>query len=268
MGIPILRGRGFLDTDRQDTPLVAVVNEHFADHFWPKQDALGKRFHLRSATGPLVQIVGITKMAKYFWIAEPPLDFLYLPYTQEKNPGLTIVAQTAAPDAAALAPVLRQVVHDIDPNMPTFDARSMQDFYRQRAVRTPDIISESVAGLGTMGLILAMVGLYGLIAYSVSRRRREIGIRMAIGADRRKVIRMILSQALVLGSIGVAVGLVVSFFACRAVVTVAWVASFDHLNYALFPAIAIPLLVITVLATLAPARRASLVDPMRALRDE
>jgi predicted permease len=268
MGIPILRGRGFLDTDRQDTPLVAVVNEHFADHFWPKQDALGRRFHLQSATGPLVQIVGIAKMAKYFWIAEPPLDFIYLPYTQEKNPALTIVAQTAAPDAAALAPVLRQVVHDIDPNMPAFDARSMQDFYRQRAVRTPDIISESVAGLGTMGLILAMVGLYGLIAYSVSRRRREIGIRMAIGADRKKVIRMILGQALVLGSIGVGVGLVASFFACRAVITVAWVASFDHLNYALFPAIAIPLLAITVLATLAPARRASLVDPMRALRDE
>jgi ABC-type antimicrobial peptide transport system permease subunit len=159
-------------------------------------------------------------------------------------------------------------VRGIDPNMPVFDARTMQDFYRQRAVRTPDIIAESVAGLGTMGLILAMVGLYGLISYSVSRRRREIGVRMAIGADRRKVIGMILGQGLVLGSIGVAFGLVVSFFVCRFVMTVAWVASFDHLNYALFPAIAIPLLAITLLATFAPARRASLVDPMRALRDE
>ncbi len=268
MDIPILRGRGFLDSDRAETPLVAVVNEHFANHFWPKQDALGKRFHLRTATGPLVQIVGIAKMAKYFWIAEPPLDFIYLPYTQEKNPAMTIVAQTDAPDASTLAPVLREVVRGIDPNMPVFDARTMQDFYRQRAVRTPDIIAESVAGLGTMGLILAMVGLYGLISYSVSRRRREIGIRMAIGADRHKVIRMILGQGLVLGSIGVAVGLVASFYVCRAVMTAAWVASFDHLNYALFPAIAIPLLVITVLATFEPARRASLVDPMRALRDE
>jgi len=268
MDIPILRGRGFLDSDRAETPLVAVVNEHFANHFWPKQDALGKRFHLRTSTGPLVQIVGIAKMAKYFWIAEPPLDFIYLPYTQEKNPAMTIVAQTDAPDASVLAPVLREVVRGIDPNMPVFDARTMQDFYRQRAVRTPDIIAESVAGLGTMGLILAMVGLYGLISYSVSRRRREIGIRMAIGADRGKVIRMILGQGLVLGSIGVAVGLVASFYVCRAVMTAAWVASFDHLNYALFPAIAIPLLVIAVLATFEPARRASLVDPMRALRDE
>jgi ABC-type antimicrobial peptide transport system permease subunit len=181
---------------------------------------------------------------------------------------MTIVAQTDAPDASTLAPVLREVVRGIDPNMPVFDARTMQDFYRQRAVRTPDIIAESVAGLGTMGLILAMVGLYGLISYSVSRRRREIGIRMAIGADRHKVIRMILGQGLVLGSIGVAIGLIVSFFVCRAVMTVAWVASFDHMNYGLFPAIAIPLLAITLLATFGPARRASLVDPMRALRDE
>jgi len=162
----------------------------------------------------------------------------------------------------------QDLILDIDPDMPVSNARTMEDYYTQRAVKTPDIIAESVAGLGTMGLILAMVGLYGLIAYSVSRRRREIGIRMAIGADRQKVIRMILQQGLVLGSIGVAIGLVLSFFACRLVMTAAWVATFDHLNYALFPAIAIPLLLITVAATYGPARRASLVDPMRALRDE
>ncbi len=267
-GIPILQGRGFLESDRQDTPLVAVVNEQFAHHYWPGQNVLGKRFHMKSATGPLVQIVGLAKMAKYFWIAEPPQDFIYLPYTQEKNAAMTLMAESDAPDAATLAPVVRDVVRGIDPDMPVSNARTMQDYYTQRAVKTPDIIAESVAGLGTMGLILSMVGLYGLISYSVSRRRREIGIRMAIGADRQKVIRMILGHGLVLGSIGVALGLIASFFACRAVITVAWVATFDHLNYALFPAIAIPLLLITVAATYAPARRASLVDPMRALRDE
>jgi putative ABC transport system permease protein len=268
IGMPILRGRGFLETDGTDTPLVAVVNEQFAHHFWPKEDALGKRFHLKSATGPLVQIVGIAKQAKYFWIAEPPQDMVYRPYTQEKNPSMTIVAETGSPDAATLAPVLRDVVRGIDPDMPVFNARSMHDIFTQRAVKTPDIISESVAALGTMGLILAIVGLYGLIAYSVSRRSREIGIRMAIGAGRSQVIRMVLGQGLVLGLVGVGVGLVLSFFACRAVMTAAWVATFDHLNYALFPLIAIPLLAVTVLAAYGPARRASLVDPMRALRDE
>ncbi len=268
LGVPILRGREFLDSDRADTPLVAVVNEKFANGYWPKQDALGKRFHLKTATGPLVQIVGIAKNAKYFWIAEPQLDFIYLPYTQDNQSAMTIVAETSAPDAAVLAPVLRDVVRGIDPDMPVFGTRTMLDYYTQRAIKTPNIIAESVAGLGSMGLILAMVGLYGLVTYSVSQRRREIGIRMAIGADRQKVIRMILRQGLMLGSIGVAVGLIVSFFVCRAVMTVAWIASFDHLNYALFPAIAIPLLLVTLAATFAPARRASLVDPMRALRDE
>jgi predicted permease len=268
MGIPILRGRGLLDTDRADTPLVAVVNQKFANEYWPKQDALGKRFHLKSATGPLVQIVGIAKMSKYFWIAEPPQEMIYLPYTQEKNPGLTVVAESTAPDASALAPVLREVVRGIDPDMPVFDTRTMHDLFTQRAIKTPGIIAQSVAGLGTMGLILAMVGLYGLISYSVSRRGREIGIRMAIGADRQQVIRMVLRQGLVLGLTGVAVGLVVSFFVCRVMMTAAWVATFDHLNYALFPAIAVPLLLIALAATYGPARRASLVDPMRALRDE
>src|SRR5205823_10638831 len=120
-----------------------------------------------------------------------------------------------------------------------------------------------VAGLGLLGLILAMVGLYGLVAYSVSRRTREIGVRMAIGADRANVIAMILKQGLVLGGVGVAVGLVLSFLACRVLISNMWVASFNHINYALFAAIAVPLLFVTVLASYPPAHRASLVDPMR-----
>jgi macrolide transport system ATP-binding/permease protein len=268
LGVPLLRGRGFLDSDRADTPLVAVVNTQFASHYWPNQDALGKRFHLRTASGPLVQIVGIAKTAKYFWIAEPPLDFVYLPYTQGRHPALTIVAESIAPDAEFLAPVVRQAVRQLDLSMPVFDARTMRDFYTQRAVKTSEIIAESVAGFGMMGLILAMAGLYGLVAYSVSRRSREIGIRMAIGADRQNVVRMVLRQGLVLSSIGVAIGLVLSFFACRALTSAMWIASFGHLNYGLFPAIALPLLLVTLLATYAPARRASLIDPMCSLREE
>jgi ABC-type antimicrobial peptide transport system permease subunit len=181
---------------------------------------------------------------------------------------MTVVAESVAPDAATLAPVLRDVVRGIDASMPVFDTRTMDDFYNQRAVKTPNIITQSVAGLGTMGLILAMVGLYGLIAYSVSRRSREIGIRMAIGADRAKVIRMVLKQGLVLGAIGVAVGLIAGFFATRAVMTAAWIATFSHLDYRLFPAVAVPVLAVTLVAAFVPARRASLIDPMRALREE
>lgn len=119
-----------------------------------------------------------------------------------------------------------------------------------------------------MGLILATIGLYGLITYSVSRRTREIGIRMAIGADRPNVVRMILKQGLMLSAIGVGVGLVVSFFVCRLITTAIWVANFKATSFAVFAAIALPLFVITLAATYAPARRASMIDPMQALREE
>jgi predicted permease len=268
LDIRIQRGRGFLESDGEDAPLVAVVNDHMARHYWPKGEALGKRFHVETATGPLVEIVGIARNSKYLWIAEPPLDFFYLPYRQHTRSELTLVAESEAQDAATIAPALREVVRRLDPDMPVFDVRVMQDFYEQRAVKTPNIIVQVVAGLGLMGLLLAVVGLYGLVAYSVSRRTREIGIRMAIGADRRKVVWMVLRQGVRLGVAGVAIGLIVSFFACRAVTSTFSFATFDRVNPLVLAAIALPLLAITGLATWAPARRASLIDPLRALRDE
>jgi ABC-type antimicrobial peptide transport system permease subunit len=207
-------------------------------------------------------------MSKYFWIAEPPLDFIYLPYTQEGRSTLTILAESAAPDASTLAPVLREVIRELDPAMAVYDARTMEDFYEQRAVKTPNMIAGSVATLGTMGLILAVTGLYGLIAYSVSRRAREIGIRMAIGADPRSVIRMVLLQGMFLGGAGVALGLLLSFAACRMLTSLVFIASFSRVNYAIFPALSLPLLVLILLAAYGPARRASRIDPMQALREE
>jgi len=267
MGIPLLKGRAFLDSDRPDTPLVAVVNDHFAGHYWPKQDAIGKRFHLHTATGPLVQVVGVTQTTQYFFIGEAPSDFIYLPYTQNESSALTIVAESKTPDAGALAPVLRVVVRGLDPDMPVLNERTMRDYFTQRAVKSTDMIVETVASLGMMGLILAVAGLYGLIAYSVSRRSREIGIRMAIGADRQKVTRMVLRQGLILSSIGVGIGLVLSPFIYRALMAAVWTTA-GNLSYAILPAIAVPLLLVTLLATYAPARRASLIDPLRALREE
>jgi len=267
LGVRILRGRGFLATDRADTPLVAVVNAHFAEHYWPQQDALGKRFHLDGATGPMAEVVGIAENGKYVFTSEPPLDFVYLPYTQHESPALTMLAESSAPDAAALAPVLREVVRKIDSNMPYSNARTMQDFFDQRAVKTTNIIIEVASSFGMMGLALALVGLYALVAYSVSRRSREIGIRMAIGADRRGVLRMILRQGLMLGSLGVGAGLIVSFFVCHALASSLWTLTGVR-NYAVLLAVAVPLLLVAVLAAYVPARRASLIDPMRALRDE
>jgi predicted permease len=268
VGVPILAGRGFLESDREDTPLVAVVNDHMAKHYWPKGDALGRRFHLGTAAGPLVQIVGIAKRAKYTWIAEPPQDFVYLPFRQHPRFQLSLVTESNAQDAATLAPVLRDVVRSLDPDMPVFDVRTMHDLYTKRAVMLPAMITQVVGALGLMGLLLAVVGLYGLVAYSVSRRTREIGIRMAIGADRRKVVWMVLRQGLELGVAGVAVGLVVSVFACRLVTSSLSFVTFERVDPLIFAVLPLLLVLVTVLATWAPARRASLIDPMRALRDE
>jgi predicted permease len=267
IGTPVVRGRGFGEPDRAGTPLVAVVNTQFASHYWPHQDALGKRFHLRDSNGPLVQVVGIAQTGKYFFIAEPPLDLIYFPYTQMPNSALTVAAESTAPDADALAPVLRDVVRQIDPSMPISNARTMQDFFSQRAVKISDTMVGVVGTLGMMGLALAMVGLYALVAYSVSRRSREIGIRMAIGADRRGVLRMVLRQGLVLSLIGAGAGSILSFLACRALSSGLWILA-GRTNYATLPAVALPLLLVTMLAAYVPARRASLIDPMRALRDE
>jgi predicted permease len=264
LDIPIQRGRGFLESDRQGAPLVAVINEYGAKQFWPKGDALGKRM---TANGDEVQIVGVVRNAKYVWLTEPPFACVYLPFRQHPRSTLTLVAESNVQDAGTLAPVVRDVVRGLDPDMPVFDVHTMHNVYTVRAVSTPNELADIVAALGLMGLILAVVGLYGLVAYSVSRRTREIGIRMAIGADRPKVTWMVLQQGLQLGGAGVAAGLALSVFACNILTSRMWVATFD-VNPLLYAVIALPLLGVTLLATWAPARRASRVDPMRALRDE
>jgi predicted permease len=267
MHIPILRGRGLLESDKPDSPRIAVVNQHFANRFWPYQNAIGKRFHLQDAKGPLVQIVGIARQAKYIWIAEPPSDFVYLPFSQNQQNAMTLVAESPSSDASGLAPVLRHIVLALDPNMPAFDVRTMHDLFTKRAIQTPNIINESVAAMGVMALVLAIIGLYGLIAYSVSRRTREIGIRMAIGASRRGVLQMILQQGLVLALAGCVLGLALGVVASRLVGSM-FVLSSSGSNPILFLVIVLPLLVVALLAASVPARRASLIDPMRALREE
>jgi predicted permease len=269
MGISIVRGRAFLKSDTENTPRVAVVNEEFAKHYWPAQDVMGKRFHLSDAKGPLFQIVGIAKTTKYLWIAEPPTEYIYLPLAQHPQSRMTLIAESQS-DSAALVPALRQAVKSLDPNMPIYGVRTMDDFYKQRAIKTGTIIIQTVGSLGLMGLLLAMVGLYGLVAYSVSRRTREIGIRMAIGANRTKVARMVLKQGLILAVSGIAIGVVGSVEADKVLGFMFGGPTGMSMEEAVIIFLLMPLtlIMITLLATYAPARRASLIDPMRALRDE
>lgn len=261
-GVPLLRGRGFLDSDTASAPRVAVVNQALANHYWPQQDAIGKRFQL---DGDWVEIVGVAKTTKYESSFEAPIDFLYLPYRQNPRTAMTLMVESAG-DARPLIPPLREVVRSLDAAMPVFDVRLMEDFYRERAIRTNLVTIQAIAAMGLMGMALAMTGLYGLMAYAVSARTREIGIRMTIGASRGEVMRMVLRQGLTLAAAGIAAGEVLSLGAARAMQAAFGGGGGPRATAYLTVA---PLaLAVTMLAAYVPARRAAKVDPAVALRDE
>ena len=265
MKMAIIRGRGFTAGDKAGARRVAVVNQEFASAYWPKQDPIGKRFRLNDSKGPWVEVVGLTKTSRYYFIAEPPQKFLYLPFAQEQNSRMSLMVETFG-DPATIAAPLRAVVRGIDPNQPIYNVRTFSSFYEQRAVAVAMTLMQVVATMGLLGLTLALVGLYGLIAYSVSRRTQEIGIRMAIGADKAEVLKMVLRQGLVLVLSGIAVGGAVSVIVARMLaIGLAGLGTPNPITYVVVP---IALLSITLAACYIPARRASLIDPIRALRYE
>jgi predicted permease len=262
-GIHLVRGRGFLKTDSENSPRVAVINETLAAHYWPAQDPIGKRFRLAGEKVGWVEIVGVAKTTKYLSTLEPPTDFLYVPYRQNPRDYMTLMVESAGDPAALTAP-LREVVRGLDANLPIYDVRTMKEFYQARTVQVYQIIVQAVASMGLMGMGLALAGLYGLMAYAVSTRTREIGIRMAVGANRGEVLRMVLRQGLALALSGLAVGLVLSAGVAR-VLRATFPGDSPLAAYLLVtPAV----LAVTMLAAYLPARRASRVDPMTALRDE
>ena len=264
IGIAILQGRGFLETDTAASTKVAVVNETLAKKYWPNQNPIGRRFRLKDAKGDWVRVVGVARNSKYIFITEPPLEYLYMPLTQHPQPRMTLLAESVG-ESSGLVAELREMVRSIDSNQPIYDVRTMEDFYAKRAVDTPNLIMQAVGTLGTMGLLLAMVGLYGLVANSVSRRTREFGIRIAIGADRMQVLGMVLRQGFVLAIAGIAIGLVLSLGAARGLKAAFITSQSDPMAMVIVPPL---LLLVTMLAAYLPALRASRVDPLTALRDE
>jgi predicted permease len=265
MRTTIIRGRGFTADDKSSTRRVAVANEEFAKKYWPRQDPVGKRFHLNDSKGPWVEVVGLTRTNKYFFVAEHPTEYLYLPFAQEQRAGMSLIVETYG-DPAAIAPPLREAVWAIDANQPIYNVRTFSSFYEQRAVSVAMTLMQVVGTMGLLGLTLALVGLYGLIAYSVSRRTQEIGIRMAIGANPSEVLKMVLRQGFALVLAGVLVGGVISFVVARLLaIGLVGLGAPNPITYVVVP---IALLLITMAACYIPARRASLIDPIRALRYE
>jgi putative ABC transport system permease protein len=266
MALTILQGRNFRLDDSPDMPRVAIVNQEFAQHYWPNQDPIGKRFRLVDRDNAWVQVVGLAKTTKYIFIAEPPTEFVYLPYRQQKPQRMVMLAQSAGEPSALTGPV-REIVRRLDSNLPISGVRTMEALYEMRAIRIFRVLITVVGAMGLMGLGLAIIGLYGLVAYAVGRRTREIGIRMAIGADRAAVVRMVLRQGLVLALVGLAVGVAASVGAGE-LLQAAFPTGDDQGDIVTLLLVVPVVLAVTFVAAYLPARQASRVDPILALRNE
>jgi macrolide transport system ATP-binding/permease protein len=265
MGIPILRGRGFRASDTADAPRVAIVNEQFAKHFWPGADAVGKHIRLDSRAGTPVEIVGVAQTIKYQNTFEKPMDFLYMPLAQRPVARMTLMLRSSG-DPLQLVQSAKDVVRTLDPNLPMLHAMSYEDFYLNKAVEGPRIAMKLVGSMGVVGLLLAIAGLYGVVAYNVGRRTHEIGIRMALGAASSDVLRLVMGKGLVLVGIGTVIGLGMGFAVERLMNSMLFDAG--GVDLVVYIIVVPSLFLVTMLAAYVPARRASRIAPTQALRYE
>ena len=261
MEIPIVAGREFAAHDGPGGEPVVVVNQTIAQLYWPGQDAVGKRIRIQ---GEWRKIVGIAQNSDYYGLHDPPERFLYFPLDQMYSPEITLHVRTVGDPGAALTAVA-QALHDLSPGLPLFDVGTLRG--RIQAASTIQRVAGASAGvLGVLALLLAAVGIYGVIAFSTKQRAREIGIRVALGAQRGDVLKLVLSGGAKLAMIGIALGTVAAFALARLISSLLFgVSAGDPLTF-----ITIPILLagVTLLASYLPARRATRVDPLIALHYE
>jgi predicted permease len=263
--VKILRGRAFNDGDRADTARVAIVNQKFASTYWPDQDPIGKRIRLDSPAGPEAQVVGVAKTGHYLSINEAAQSYVYVPYEQNARSRMTLVVESAG-DPAPLATPLREAVRSLDPNMALFNLRPVATLYESRVTDTWIQMMEMTGTLGFIGLVLATTGLYGLIGYTVSRRVKEFGIRVALGASRRDVMWLVERRGLILAAVGIAIGAALAVEAGP--MLSAGFIGLGQSSPAVYILIPVALLIVSATASYLPARRAARMDPLQSLRND
>jgi predicted permease len=259
--IPLVEGRDFTWGDKENTQSVVVVSQALAERYWPHQEAIGKKIQVY---GRWFTVVGVARNASYQDLRDTNQPFFYVPVFQSYFNGLVIHARVAG-DPMGLAPLVEKTVHQLNPNLPVFDVSTLHDHIQ--AVTTNSRVAGTAAGaFGLLALILAAVGIYGVIAYTTRQRSREIGIRMAVGAQAGDIRRLVLGQGLLLTVIGLALGLVLAFAGARLLRGLLFgVSSADALT---FVSAALLLCFVALAASYIPARRAMKVDPVIALRYE
>ncbi len=268
MKVPLLRGRMFNERDDFDAPPVAIVSASFAKQFFPGEDAIGKRFEPEIATGNsrerMREIVGVVPDIKLQSLRDEPDPQYYLPYEQLPIGGLTLVVH-AQVDAASLAPQVSAAVHAVDAETPVYNLHTMDELM-ERSLATMRFNMVLLMSFASAALLLTIVGLYGVIAYAVAQRTREMGIRVALGANRRQLTRMMLRNGAQLAVIGSAIGVVVALAVTRFLSQLLY--GVRPLDPSTFVASTAMLSLIALAAAYIPARRASRVDPITALRQE
>jgi len=261
MRIPLVHGRDVDERDQESTRGVVIINETMARRGWPGGDALGGRLKL---TKDWLEVVGIAKDVKNRSLSEAPQPFLYVPLLQDYRSNMILVARTAIEPEKMFHAVQAEIA-TLDPEMPVFDAKTLEDhigisLFLQRMAAT------LLSIFGLLALSLAALGLYGVMAYSVSQRTRELGIRVSVGAKQRDILKLILGQGLMLSVIGVIGGLMIALAVTRLSAHLLYgVSVADPMT---FTVVAVMLLGVALLAAYFPARRATKVDPMIALRNE
>jgi predicted permease len=259
--IPILEGHTFTDNDRKDTRLVAVVSDAMAKHFWPNESAVGKRFHFFGDTA-LREIVGVAGNTVVNQIGDPPQPEAYLPMTQEYSPFATVQVRTKGEPEAAIGTV-RSVVQALDTNLAITNVQTIHEIMNQ-ALWAPRMGAALLTLFGGLALILAAVGVYGVLSYSVNQQRHEIGIRRALGAQEGDVMRLVAGQGMRLAIAGLVLGLLLSGVFARLLASLLYgVSAMDPWT---FLGVTTVLLVVALVACYIPARRALQVDPLVALR--
>ena len=261
MGVAILKGREFTDRDDANVPDVGIVNETLARRYFAGRDPLGGRVHVGNRT---VEIVGVVADGKYTWITEEQRPFLYLPHQQWYRPNVELIVKTAG-DPATVVTGVKDAVRSLDANLALFDIRTMRDHLRI-ATMLQGQITRVLTAFGAVALLLAMVGLYGVIATTAAQRTGEIGMRMALGATRPRIIAMVLAQGLRLTMLGVVVGLAFAFAITR--LFEALLVGVDATDALSFTATIALLVAVALAAAYIPARRAASIDVLQALRQE
>jgi macrolide transport system ATP-binding/permease protein len=265
MEMAMVRGRAFDSRDTATSLRVVVVNETLAQYLWPNRDPIGQRMRLDDSDKPAFQVIGVAKDAKYLYWAESPQRMVWTAFAQEYESHMVVEVRTKG-EPASMAAAIRSEVRALDADMPVVKMNTMESFFEDRVMLAPRILAQVVTAIGLIGLLLAVIGLYGVVAYAVSRRTREIGVRMAVGARPADVLRMVLGQGMVFTAIGtlIGVGLVI---AVRGTLKdfVVGASPTDPTTL-----IGVPLILAAVMAIACwvPAKRAASIDPTQALRQE